>query len=127
MFSATLLALALNACPIPPPDYVYDSVEVEHDVKRFPCKQVARANMDFANRHIEWLKAWQTIDDSPEVQEWLIEACELQDCWWALHFAWVRPTRACDMDNLRKRIGEENYRLGRMPAPVPMVRFAHRN
>ncbi len=122
MFSATLLVLALNTCPIPTPQFVYDSPALEHDVKRFPCKWVARRSLELADRHIAWLEAWQTTDDSAELQCLLTEAKELRSCWWALYFAWVPPTRQDDMDELRKLLGPENYRLARMPPPMP--RFA---
>ncbi len=118
-----LLALLLSSCPEPIYDCRYDSIAIEHDIKRFPGRHITEANLAFARAHIEWLAAHQAFLPSEDYDAWLAEAERLRDCWYWLRIAWIIPTRQCDMDNLKGAIGSEEYDKALMPPPVPVWRF----
>lgn len=95
------------------------------DVVRFPDRAEAIAAVAWADRHLEWLEAQQALDlVYPEFWlAWIVDA-KAAVAPWRLLEAIHRPPLLMEsdrdrLDAIRDLIGEDAYRAGRIPPPVP--------
>lgn len=95
----------------------------------FPGPELVRINRAFARTHVEWLEAHATVHGwyADDCGAWLLDACRCHRAWDLLDDAqeqWRTPAcRRESLECLRRRLGEVDYRAGRMPAVVPLWRF----
>ncbi len=100
------------------------------DLQRFPPREVARANRQFAVTAREYLRARWAVETwrQPDLLLQLDEFQAHLAAWNALEDAWLEhydeTTRRAKLAFLRHLIGDERYAAGAMPPPVPWWRFA---
>ena len=100
------------------------------DLDRFPCWWVAQANLDFADTFIDRCKLQASIDlaradlfscaqhETTRLRlpwMWLVQAHEK-----GLRF---EKERRAALGKIRWAVGDEAYRTGCLPPPVPLWRF----
>lgn len=117
---AFVLMLAILGAPPEPPDL--------QDLDRFPCKWVAKRNLDFAWKVLENLKE-KRVGDSANEMYWQEAIFETQETWamWDLlvdahHKDYSEEFRRHRLGLLRDRLGPLYYG-GRMPIPAPVWFF----
>ena len=146
------LALALLAC-VPETEAQKQIRELEARLRSFPPAEVVRANLAFSTRHLTWLRevratipahrqlmmaahvaeaerlnnAWKSLDNATdtiaEVKS-IVAKCRTDSRSGSYKFLpeVVRCSQRC-VDALEELLGPENFRVGRMPPPVPFWYF----
>jgi hypothetical protein len=101
---------------------------------RFPPREVAKEAMNFNRAYRLHLVSRQVYElhNFWDIQDAITETDYLYHCWDWLHAAQKGEGRdekywMTSFMELKKRIGEEQFRLGIMPPNVPYNRFSYAN
>jgi hypothetical protein len=141
---AVSLVLALLAC-VPESETQKQVRDLEGRLRPFPPAEVITANLEISERHLKWLReAHSAIPSHQQIAyaAHVVEAEQLHEAWSELYSArrCLKGTRFFEdgskkkaepeldvanafVEALEKRLGEVNFRAGRMPPPVPVWRF----
>jgi hypothetical protein len=118
--------LALLLCAVLPP---LDADPPLTDLCHFPPHDTAHDLYAFACGHVTWLETQSALGGYPAESTalWLDDAKARRAAWDALDDAtnagFSDAHRRSKLRTLRHLLGEEAYRAGRMPCPVPVGRF----
>jgi hypothetical protein len=112
------------------------------DADRFPPAAVVLEIIQFSQAHDEWLSVQAALARRPDLRQellsWRDEVRRLREPWELLRgaatgsdewcgFGWVQNLtvwqRRGRLLELRRLLGEADYRAGRMPAAIPLGRF----
>jgi hypothetical protein len=137
--AAVLCLLALPGAPLPapkpprpeaPPPAWQDPLWPA--LCRFPGPQACAGCVALAEAHLAWLDG----EEAPEGYPWRgdeltyrrRDATARLERWRTLSTAWDRDhwhpdMRRVSLDTLRRKLGEDSFREGRMPHPVAWERF----
>lgn len=126
--STALLVLILGTsqlpgepCPPENPPILYS------DLRWFPPRQIAEANLKLAEQHIAWLLLMRdaNMNRKEEWEEWIEDARKSRQPWCNLLNAhsYYEPSARWYLLCLRMRIGNANYYAGKMPPCLPIHRF----
>lgn len=100
------------------------------DLDYLPCEEIAQANLDFADKFALWCRHQASFDCC---RADLFSAAQHETTRLRLPWKWLVDARCRhDSDTERRKalgkirfaVGADNYRLGIMPPPVPVWRFA---
>jgi hypothetical protein len=98
-----------------------------NDLKRFPPMEVIEANIDFIRDHDVKIKAIKEYGDNgirQKLERYIYESEYDSECWYLLLQAHQYSyDRFFYLVELRRKIGIQNYLLGRMPPHVPVHLF----